>query len=398
MLLPVSQWLLCVWQAREARAPWWAVLLAFLGVQMSKMILEKRGKNMNMSQANRGWPELLRAAVWIALSVYTVQRMLKDIEPSGRITGMALMLLVITGIVDYDLLKEGKKRQAKLLHGLLSLAATVGIFLREWGAPSDRDEKAAFPWREWLQFLMSVQGLVIGHETAGADAYYVRVLCILGVGALATRREREEGVRLRFLFFLLLFPALCLNKQYAVSGCITPVLDQICLPELYPIADPKKAEARRILVAQQKQEILVYVMAWCVVLGLWAHLRPTTVLTTLQILGACLYLASLRRYSSAMRLRKLFFSRPVFHIKPSPNERPAASEPRAAAPTTTAPTATTTSTTTTTTSSTATNTTVHQRIASATIAATHARAVGTRDLFARMMTSRAPPSAGSNQC
>lgn len=372
LLIPVSQWLLCIWQAREARAPWWAVLLTFVCVQLSKLLLERK-----KTQDGKGWPDLLRASVDITLAVYTVQRILIDIEPSGRITGVGLMAMVIAGMMDYDL-----RTTASLLKISFSLTAVAALLWREWGAPLDHDKKKhVFLWREWLQFLLSLHALLVGH-VAEARETYMRQLCILTVSVLASRSERSaaEG---RFIVFLLLFPALCWKQQWAISAGITPILDQICLPELYPIADIKKAEARRILIAQQKQEILVYIMAWCVTLGLWAQLRPTEVLPVLQVLGALLYLASLSRSSTVIH----FFRSQTPRIKADPvaachaNEvvmmphRRTGIEPASS--------------------------TAQQRIATATIAATppltgaHAKIMLSRDSLNRMMTQRSGPPSSS---
>lgn len=130
-----------------------------------------------------------------------------------------------------------------------------------------------------------------------------RIIPLLSVIILTTTTITQTKTQNQFHFLFLLLPAIFLKEKQVVTVCIAPILDQICHPGLYPLQDPKKAEARNILLVQQKQEILIYIMSWCVVVGLWAHSRPS-VLLWVQVIGGVLYLASLRRYANVVRILK----------------------------------------------------------------------------------------------
>lgn len=307
VMLPVASWLLCIWQARRAQAPWWAVLLTILCVLLSKMVLDKVSSESS-EIIRRGWPELLRAAVSFTLTAYVMQTMLLEIEPSGRITGAVMMVVVAASLMDY-------KEPSGNITWIFTLAAIVGVVLREWGPYTGGNTTHGAGFTEWLQFLLSMHALLVGHVV---PYYYyatehpkrqtvsvVRGLCALSVSVFATRGSIHTG---SFLHFIFLLPTLSFKQKHAVSTCITPMLDHIYHPDLYPIKDQKKAEARRILLMQQKQDILIYLMAWCMVMGLWAHMRPSSVLLAVQVIGAVMYLASLRRYSNHVLNLSQFFA------------------------------------------------------------------------------------------
>jgi hypothetical protein len=301
-MLPLASWLLCIWQARRAQAPWWAVLLTMLCVQLSKMVLDKVSSESSES-IRRGWPELLRAVASFTLTAYVLQSMLLEIEPSGRITGIVMMAVVAATLMDY-------KEPSGIIRGIFTLAAIVGVVLREWGPYTGGNTARGAGFTEWVQFLLSMHALLVGHvvpyyyAAPQQSASVLRGLCALSVSVLATRGSGPSGSIMHLIFLL---PTLSFKQKHSVSTCITPMLDHICHPDLYPIKDPKKAEARRILLMQQKQDILIYIMAWCVVMGLWAHMRPSSVLLAVQVIGAVMYLASLRRYSNhVLNLRQFF--------------------------------------------------------------------------------------------
>ncbi len=303
VMLPVASWLLCIWQARRAQAPWWAVLLTILCVLLSKMVLDKVSSESS-EIIRRGWPELLRAAVSFTLTAYVLQTMLLEIEPSGRITGAVMMVMVAASLMDY-------KEPSGNITCIFTLAAIVGVVLRECGPYTGSNTTHGAGFTEWLQFLLSMHALLVGHvvpyyyKAHRQSASVVRGLCALSVSVFAMLGSGPSG---GIIHLILLLPTLSFKQKHAVSTCITPMLDHIYHPDLYPIKDQKKAEARRILLMQQKQDILIYLMAWCMVMGLWAHMRPSSVLLAVQVIGAVMYLASMRRYSNHILNLSQFFA------------------------------------------------------------------------------------------
>jgi hypothetical protein len=298
LLLPVSSWLLCIWQARQVGATWWGVLITILVVQLSIMLLERLASSSNTSYGEHlsvcGWPELLRASVGITLTVYVVKSAIIDFLPSsGEGTSIVMMLLVLAGVMDYEFPFSWRS------HVLISLVAIIAVCLREWGDFIQAPVKP-FNFIQWLQFFLSMHAMMVGHTVSAERPViyispYVRIACALSVSLFATMQYR------RTIFSLMILPSIFFREKNAIVICITPILDTICNSELYPLQDPRKAESRRVLLIQQKQELLFYIMAWCVALGLWAHLRPS-VLIWVQIIGGILYLASLRRYSNVIKI------------------------------------------------------------------------------------------------
>ncbi len=310
-LLPMAPWLLCLWQARQAGATWWAVLITFLCVHLIKMLIDSKSSlktEENNAIVKRGWPELLRGSIGISLSVYVMQRLILDADPSGRISGMVLMIVIIVGIMDYE--PAGSKRSL----GIISTLAIVGFLLREiWSEVSVTTKPFLFV--EWAQFFLSMLALLVGSYPKPSSYHQTtRSLCIIIIAVMVALPKPPDPLPeyTKIISLLFILPAVCLKIKYAVCTCITPILDQICHSELYPLRDPKKAEARSILLMQQKQEILLYIMAWCVLIGLWAHLR-IAILLWIQIGWVIMYMASLRRYSNVIKIlnfRKLLLFHP----------------------------------------------------------------------------------------
>ena len=300
-LIPEAQWLLCIWQARRARAPWWAVTVIILCVQLSKHMLEKLASFNpdtpdKKRKGNAGWPELLRAAIGITVSVYIVRQILWDIGGQNWVTAIMISLLILSGVLDYAL------PTSRPIYGLVSVLACVGVLWKESAARGVSEGDAA-GGLEWFQLVLSTHALAVGYVVPIVEGEknngMERIIPLFCVIILTTTTTTETQGGYHFLFLLL--PAIFLKEKQAVTVCIAPILDQICHPGLYPLLDPKKNEARNILLVQQKQEILIYIMSWCVVVGLWAHARPS-VLLWVQVIGGVLYLASLRRYANVVRI------------------------------------------------------------------------------------------------
>lgn len=324
-LIPEAQWLLCIWQARQARAPWWAVFIIILSVQLSKILLEKLASfnpeedniTTDKKKGSAGWPELLRAAVGITVSVYVVQQILIDIFAVGQngVTAIVVSLVILSGVLDYQM------PTSWLFYAFIFIMTFTGVLWKEWGAPA-KFSSSGTP-SEWLQLLLSAHALSVGHVVplvSNKHNYYVleRLLPLFCVIVFATQEAQPHKNAVQFLFLLL--PSIFLKEKHAVTVCITPILDQVCHSGLYPLQDPKKTEARNVLLMQQKQEILIYIVTWCVVMGLWAHTRPS-VLLWVQIAGGVLYLASLRRYANVVRI--LNFRHTVYHRPPHNEDKPA---------------------------------------------------------------------------
>lgn len=274
---------------------------------------------------HRGWPELLRGCIGIALSIYVLQKLILDADPSGHITGMVLMVVIIAGIMDYEPFSSMRSL------GIISALATGGFFTREiYGSEGSLRglvpaNSQGFLFVEWLQFFLSMLVLVAGSSSQASahphTSIIARSMCVLSIAILVAipRPSLDDGAannlesQIDGLSLLLLLPAICLKIKYAICSCIIPILDKICHTGLYPLLDKQKTEARSILLMQQKQEILLYIMAWCVLIGLWAHLRDT-ILLWIQIAWVIVYLSSLRRYSNVIKilnLRKLLFHPPI---------------------------------------------------------------------------------------
>ena len=336
LLLSAAPWLLCIWQTRRVGAAWWVVGITALCVQLVKMLLERiadfnpeKGKQSEQPQMMPGgWPELLRAAVGIVISVYVVQRILDEME---WLRGIVLMLMVLAGVMDYESPSSWRT------YAIISALAFVGVVWGEWGAAAaPAVERATFA--EYLQFVLSIHGVINGHVVSvegGANNIFAdgetakRAISLVAVVVLSSRSEGGNALGM----LLMILPAVCLKEKHAITACITPILDQICYPDLYPLRDPRKAEARNLLLVQQKQELLFYIMAWCVVVGLWAQTRPS-VLVWVQIAGGLTYLASLRRYSNVIRILD-FNRRHSFHQPtPTPTTKPEARHTSADKPTT----------------------------------------------------------------
>ena len=348
--IPVAPWLLCTWQAKEIGVTWWGVLLTMLFVHLTKMLLEtlasasppdphvdvedplktsKKNKATNNNN-NRGWPELLRASIGIIISVYVLEHLMvlviassgeggtrsSTVAGGGGMNMMFIMLLVLSGVMDYT------PPSSPWSLSIIGLMTIIGVFLREShqqvpfvSTTSNNNPKNVFT--DWLQFLLSTHAVLVGYvnpHTTEQDAEpskknllfdtVVRNLCMISViffTSNSTTTTGSIGLPLLLTFLFLILPGLCLKGKQSISDCITPILDQLCHPDLYPLKDPNKSEARNALLMQQKQEILFYIMAWCVVLGLWAHVR-SEVLLLVQITGGIMYLASLRRYSNVIRI------------------------------------------------------------------------------------------------
>lgn len=310
ILLSVAPWLLCIWQTREIGATWWVVLITALCVQMSKMLLERvasfdpDGKTTPTMVA--GWPELLRAAVGIAVSVYVVQYIIVEMASLGWLSGIVMMLMVLSGIMDYE------PPSSSLTYALISTVAFIGVMWGEWGVERGAGGGAANKsFAAYLQFLLSIHALLTGHMFSVEEAKNSfnmqgeTMKRVVSLVALVILSSRDRGTVLNHnqttIMLMMILPAVFLKEKHAITACITPILDQICYPDLYPLRDPQKAEARNLLLVQQKQELMFYIMAWCVVIGLWAHTRPS-VLLWVQIAGGITYLASLRRYSNVIRI------------------------------------------------------------------------------------------------
>jgi hypothetical protein len=351
--LPVAPWLLCTWQAREIGVTWWGVLLTMLFVHLTKMLLETLAsaspptdhtvdiedpqktskKNKATHNNNRGWPELLRASIGIIISVYVLENLLFWVVSSSgegaTVTGgesmnmMFIMLFVLSGVMDYT------PPTSQWSLSLIGLMTVIGVFLRETHGGGSTNIKNDFT--NWLQFLLSTHAVMVGyvnpHTTSSEQEAepsnksllfdtLVRNLCMISVIFFtSTTGSSRNNLALLLTILFLILPALCLKGKQSISDCITPILDQLCHPDLYPLKDPNKAEARNALLMQQKQEILFYIMAWCVVLGLWAHVRPVVLLWT-QITGGIMYLASLRRYSNVIRILNFQHHHPTtYHQK-----------------------------------------------------------------------------------
>ena len=295
LLLPVAPWLLCIWQAREVGATWWSVLITIFCVQLSRMLFEQIASDGDYREENSGWPELLRASVGITVSVYVVHHVILDFTTSSCLINIGIMLLVLACIMNYDF------PFAWRTHVIISIAAIIAVTLREWGPFLNPTPHKEFNFSSWLQFLLSVHAMMVGHTVGGSEhpvifiSPYVRIACTLSVSFFACMQYHKT------IFTLMVLPSIFFREKNAVTVCIIPIINSLFHSDLYPLQDTHKYEARRILLIQQKQEILFYIMAWCVVLGLWAHIRPS-VLFWVQVLGGILYLASLRRYSNVVRI------------------------------------------------------------------------------------------------
>ena len=292
LVLPVASWLLCIWQSRQAGASWWVVLITILCVQLSKTLLESLASDGERHEEviGRGWPEVLQVAIGIIVTVYVLQRLVLDFTPSGSVSQIAMMLLVLACILDYDFPFSWRA------HVIMSIMAIFAITIRECG-PLIQNSQPIFNFSHWIQFVLSIHAMLVGHTVGGVDQPlpYVRIACTLSIALLASMQYHETA------FSVMILPSLFFREKNAITHSVMPILDSLCNSDLYPIQDPQRAEARRVLIVQQKQEILFYIMAWCVVVGLWAHTRPS-VLLWVQVMGGILYLASLRRYSNVVRI------------------------------------------------------------------------------------------------
>lgn len=348
--VPVALWLLCIWQAKQVGATWWAIVLVIIFIHSTKLLIEKLAsfsppqpiintpiesveksffdlllvlsptsstspQKTEDTNNNRGWPELVRASVGIIISVYVVQQICWDIMSSsssdassftalvlaGGRSGLVVIFLILMGVIDYQ------SPTSKWFLALIFITAVSGVIWRESDTitTSTTTQSTKFIVSEWLQLLLSTHAVLVGYVSTNVPItgdLVIRNLCMLAVVVIAPLSSGASEKRCLIPSLLMILPALCLKGKQSVSECIIPILDCICQPELmYPLTDSKKIEARNALVVQQKQEILFYIMAWCVLLGLWAHIRPSVLLWA-QIVGGIMYLASLRRYSNVVRI------------------------------------------------------------------------------------------------
>jgi hypothetical protein len=291
LLLPVASWLLCIWQARQVGASWWVVLITILCVQLSKVLLESLASEgvHHEEMIGRGWPELLRVAVGITITVYVVQLVILDFSPSGSVSQIVMMLLVLACILDYDFPFSWRA------HVIMSIMAMFAVTMREWG-PFIQNSQPVFNFSHWLQFVLSIHTMLVGH-TVGVSEHpvvfispYVRIACTVSVALFTSMQYHKTALSVMIL------PCMFFREKNAIALTVMPILDSLCHSDLYI-----NQEARRVFIVQQKQEILFYIISWCVVLGLWAHTRPS-VLLWVQVMGGILYLASLRRYSNVVRI------------------------------------------------------------------------------------------------
>lgn len=279
-------------------------------IHLTKILLEKLASfsqhHDESTTTTKGWPELVRASIGIIISVYVMQKIISSIiitieggtlieslVLAGGRSGLGIMFIILMGVMDYP------PPTSKWALSLILILAVSGVIWRETsGGTSSHNDKSMW---DWLQLLLSTHAVLVGYASSSSrsDAL-TRNACMFFTAVIA--QTGSGSPQMNILTLLMILPALCLKGKEFISECIIPILDLILHTDLYPLKDPKKVDARNALLMQQNQEILFYIMAWCVLLGLWAHVRPS-VLVCVQIVGGIMYLASLRRYSNIARIR-----------------------------------------------------------------------------------------------
>ena len=263
--MPIGQWLLCVWQARQLQAPWWSVLLLVCAIAGLEQIAPER--------RHRAWPELVRVCVSLVICVFVISIVLGE-QWRGRALVPILMLVCVLGLLDYK-----PNAHVCVMGSLLAVLVGVGCVL--WG-PERKGMPLVSGWLGWVQLALALQALLVGNNAQQhAWAPWVRLSSGVGV-CLVVLVCPQQRIETESAWVLLLLPCICMLEKILISACIVPIVET-----LLPIAvgGSKQTKVQNMLLRQQHQEILFYIVAWSVALGLGSRTMPNLLLGVLLVGG-----------------------------------------------------------------------------------------------------------------
>ena len=276
----LAQWLLCLWQARAMRAPWWTLPAIMLPMLCIETLLPDR-----RTGKHRAWPELLRAWVTLALIMHACLLLYGGLWNGGRALGPILLTVAAWGL-------RAPSKQSE--PWWIEPAAMGGGGGGGGGAVCDAPGGGPPPvaGSGWLQLVLRLHMLMLANNstTALQDewVWYARpLLGLVGLCLVLTLCGGGDGQIDDSPWLLLALPAMCMHARRLVGRFIAPIVEGL-------ITSPLSGPRTEALLRQQRQELLFYMMAWSVVISWGFGSVPGLLLGVLVAAG----LMALRRQPS----------------------------------------------------------------------------------------------------
>ena len=237
-MLPVTSWLLVVWYAREAGAPWWATLLlsvAAFGLCFAVPLHTKLP-----------WANALRSLACLAMSVYVASRLLLT-----EYSMLSVALLVVNALIE---------PASKAFTLACSVAAVGAVLFFESQEQLKSASVAASAAETWLAWSLSVICLC-----SKPDAWHA--LCAFTAPVLSL----FEGFSPGWTYCAMVLPCICIEQSHNLREGLAPMLASL-------------TDARR------RQDTLLYCVAWAALLGLIAEIARLLLLCIAVLLPIVLRL------------------------------------------------------------------------------------------------------------
>jgi hypothetical protein len=265
----LAQWLLCLWQAQRVQAPWWA-LVAIMGPMMGvEALLPGR-----RARPNRAWPELLRAGVTLMVIMHACLVLYANLWKGGRALGPILLTVATWGLTPFQ-------NHAPRGRWLEPLAFAVGVGVGVWSLSAGGGQQQPFRgWLEWVHLVLRLHMLMLANNKDVLffmeEGWWIRpVVGLVGLCIVCAVHGGEGGTTIvdDSPWLLLALPCMCMHARRLIWQFIAPIVEL------------GGGDAAR------QKEVLLYIMAWSVVLGWGCRPLPTLLLVGL----AAAALASFRR-------------------------------------------------------------------------------------------------------
>jgi hypothetical protein len=209
-MLPLPQWLLCVWQARTVGAPWWSVLAIILCMAALEFAASEH-------LPARAWADMVRACISLVMTMHVAILLYADVWAlSPILLGLAAWALCMP---------EPPSLPADLLAwGLCLWSVCAGPLLLK------AEEEALVGVVGWIHLVLLLHMLLLSNRPNERWRWAFALSVCLVVGTVPEQRLDSQSP-----WLLLSLPSLGMHARRLVTGSIVPIIETLCHPGLYPL-------------------------------------------------------------------------------------------------------------------------------------------------------------------